>query len=192
MIGITGQIGAGKSFVGHRLRERKIRVIDADLAVHQLYRDNLELRTAISREFGAESLTETGVNRKFFADLIFKDAGARVRLENLVYPVLTAYILRESPAFVEAALFENVPALVEHLSEIWVVTAPAATRLQRLTSNRKMNEDDARRRMELQQAKDSEECWRRLYPGKVLRFIDNDGDETALDEILQRMLPALQ
>lgn len=188
MIGITGQIGAGKSFVGHKLRERKFRVIDADLAVHQLYRDNQDLRAAVAEEFGPDALTESGVNRKFFADLIFKDAGARVRLENLVYPVLTAYLLKENPAFVEAALFENVPAMVEHLSEIWVVTAPAEIRLKRLMEKRNFTLDDARRRMELQQAKDCEECWRKLFPGKVLHFINNDGDEQTLDLYLASLL----
>ena len=37
MIGITGSIGAGKSLVGRILRDQKIRVIDADVAVHHLY-----------------------------------------------------------------------------------------------------------------------------------------------------------
>lgn len=176
MIGITGQIGVGKSYVGHLLRERKIRVIDADLAVHQLYRDHQELRQAISREFGPEALTESGVNRKYFAELIFRDVNARIRLENLVYPVLTDYISRERPAFVEAALFENVPAVVDLLDEIWVVTAPAEIRLQRLMEKRNFTLEDARRRMELQQAKDSRECWEKLFPGKTLRFIDNSGN----------------
>jgi len=181
MIGITGQIGAGKSFVGHKLRERKFRVIDADLAVHQLYRDNQELREAIAKEFGPGALKDSGVNRKFFADLIFRDSGARLRLENLIYPVLTDYLIKENPAFVEAALFENVPALVEHLSEIWVVMASPEVRLQRLTRNREMNEADALRRMELQKSKDSEEAWRSLFPGKSLRFIDNSSVDTLPD-----------
>lgn len=188
MIGITGQIGAGKSFVGHKLREQKFRVIDADLAVHQLYRDNRELRAAIALEFGDDALTEHGVNRKFFADLVFRDAEARVRLERLIYPVLTSYLIKENPAFVEAALFENVPELVEHLSEIWVVTAPAETRFRRLVGNRNMNEADVRRRMELQQAKDSEEYWRTLFPGKVLHFLNNDGDEEGLVRSLLQLV----
>lgn len=176
MIGITGQIGAGKSYVGHLLRERGIRVIDADLAVHQLYRDNQELRETVAREFGPNSLTASGVNRKFFADLIFKDASARVKLENLVYPVLTAYIQKENPDFVEAALFENVPEMVNLLDEIWVVTAPAEIRLKRLVENRNFSRDDALRRMSLQQSKDVEEFWSGLFPGKILRFISNAGD----------------
>lgn len=176
MIGITGQIGAGKSFVGQILRGRGISVIDADLAVHQLYGDNQELRESIARVFGPEALTESGVDRKFFADLIFRDASARVKLESMIYPVLTAYVQRENPEFVEAALFENVPDMVNLLDEIWVVTAPAEVRLKRLMENRNFSRDDALRRMALQQDKDSEEFWKKLFPGKTLRFIPNAGD----------------
>lgn len=176
MIGITGQIGAGKSYVGRILRSRGERVIDADQAVHQLYRDNQNLRQGIARVFGAGALSESGVDRKFFADLIFRDASARVKLENLVYPVLTAYIRKESPDFVEAALFENVPDMVSLLDEIWVVIAPAETRLRRLMENRNFSQEDALRRMSLQREKDSEDFWKKLFPGKVLRFISNAGD----------------
>lgn len=187
MIGITGQIGAGKSFVGQMLR-KKYRVIDADFAVHELYRDCRELRSEIAREFGPDALTDEGVNRPFFADLIFKDDGSRQRLENLVYPVLTSYIIQENPDFVEAALFENVPALVEHLAEIWVVTAPAEIRLKRLTQNRRMEESDARRRMALQKHKDSEAAWQKLFPQKTLRFICNDGGEISLPHQLKGLI----
>ena len=83
MIGITGQIGAGKSFVGQILRNRGFKVLDADKAVHELYRSNADLRKALVAEFGEESLTEDGVDRNFFANLIFKDESARKRLENL-------------------------------------------------------------------------------------------------------------
>ena len=69
MIGITGTIGAGKSLVGRILRDRKIRVIDADVAVHHLYRDDKNLRAAIAKEFGEDMLTEKGVSRTRMANL---------------------------------------------------------------------------------------------------------------------------
>lgn len=188
-IGITGQIGAGKSYVGSLLRSRGFSVLDADLACHELYRNSKELRAEISREFGSDALTPEGINRQFFADLIFKDAGARLRLENLVYPHLVRYTLdffrdcesnclaacNDGKAFVEAALFESVPDLVKHLDEIWVVTAPAEVRLKRLVENRGLSPEDASRRMELQKSKDDPDCWLKLFPGKVLRFIENNG-----------------
>lgn len=174
MIGITGQIGAGKSFVGQMLRERGFRVLDADLAVHELYRDSAGLRAAIAREFGGETLTADGVNRKFIADLIFRDESARKHLEALVYPVLTEYVMLRNPDFVEAALFENVPELVKTLDGIWVVIASEETRFHRLVNRRGLSAEDARRRMDLQSAKNNSETWKKLFPGKEIRFIENN------------------
>ncbi len=188
MIGITGTIGAGKSLVGRILRDQKIRVIDADVAVHHLYRDDKNLRAAIAKEFGEDMLTEKGISRNHMADLVFKDASARVCLEALVYPVLTQYLLRANPAFVEAALFENVPELVAKLDEIWVVSAAREVRKNRLIANRGFSEADAERRIELQSAKDSEDEWRRLFPGKKIHFIDNSGDETQLQNAIEKIL----
>ncbi len=188
MKGITGTIGAGKSLVGRILRDKKICVIDADVAVHHLYRDNKALRAAIAKEFGEDMLTEKGVSRTRMANLVFNDPTARKRLEALVYPALTEYLLRANPAFVEAALFENVPELVEHLEEIWVVTAPVETRLKRLVENRGFSEKDARRRIDLQRAKDAEDGWIKLFPGKNLRFIDNSLDESHLLQQVEELL----
>lgn len=188
MIGITGTIGAGKSLVGRILRDRKIRVIDADVAVHHLYRDDKNLRAAIAKEFGEDMLTEKGVSRTRMANLVFSDSAARKRLESLVYPALTQYLLHANPAFVEAALFENVPELVAELDEIWVVCAAREVRKNRLIANRGFSEDDAERRIELQSAKDSEEEWKRLFLGKTIRFIDNSGDESQLQKLIENLL----
>ena len=188
MIGITGTIGAGKSLVGRILRDRKIRVIDADVAVHHLYRDDKNLRAAIAKEFGEDMLTEKGVSRTRMANLVFSDSTARKRLEALVYPALTRYLLRANPAFVEAALFENVPELVARLDEIWVVCAARDVRKNRLIVNRGFSEDDAERRIELQAAKDREDEWIRLFPDKKIRFIDNSGDEAQLQNAIKNIL----
>lgn len=174
MIGITGQIGAGKSFVGQMLRERGFKVLDADLAVHELYRDSKDLRQAIALEFGAEALTADGVNRKFIADLIFKDESARKRLEALVYPALTEYVVLQNPDYVEAALFENVPQMVQQMESFWVVVASEETRFNRLVNQRGLSVEDARRRMDLQRAKNDSETWKKLFPGKEIRFIENN------------------
>ena len=188
MIGITGGIGAGKSLVGRILRDRKIRVIDADVAVHHLYRDNEKLRNAIAAAFGNEMLTEKGISRKRMADLVFSDSSARDCLESLVYPVLTEYLLQEKPSFVEAALLEKIPEVVDCLDEIWVVTASADIRQKRLVEKRNFTKEDALRRIELQSARDSEDYWKCLFPGKTVRFIDNSLDDVALSETIDKML----
>ena len=72
-VGITGSIGAGKSFVGSLLRNRGFRVLDADVAVHDLYRENAALRGELAENFGEECLTPSGVNRDYFIRKIFSD-----------------------------------------------------------------------------------------------------------------------
>jgi dephospho-CoA kinase len=181
-IGIVGSIGSGKSFVGSLLRDRGFRFMDADEVVHELYRTSTDLRSVIRCAFGPYCLTQDGVNREFFADLIFKDHDARRRLESLVYPYLTQAVLDyfeepERPSergtrFFAAALMDKVPEIVKILDEIWVVTAPEDVRLQRLVS-RGLAEDDARRRMETQRTNT-------LPSHPNIHVIENGGDEASL------------
>ena len=153
-IGITGTIGSGKSTVGEILRRQGLPVLDADACVHMLYRDCTALREKLATAFGPECLTTDGVNRKFFAELIFKDGSAREKLESIVYPYLTDAVrefFAENPgeAFLEAALLHRIPEIVKLLDQIWLVDAPAEVRLERL-QQRGLSREDAERRIETQ------------------------------------------
>ena len=153
-IGITGTIGSGKSTVGEILRRRGVPVLDADACVHKLYRDCAALREKLAEAFGPECLTADGVNRKFFAELIFKDDSAREKLEALVYPYLTETVRKfftENPgeAFLEAALLHRISEIVKLLDQVWLVDAPAKVRLERL-QQRGLSREDAERRIETQ------------------------------------------
>ena len=201
-IGITGSIGAGKSFVGDLLRERGFQVLDADRKVHELYRDSTELRAEMALFFGESCLIPTGINSAMIADKIFADDNARVKLEQIVYPYLTRAVegffkadaentLRDANAendadrcrFVEAALFSRAPSLVKMLDEIWIVDAPEAVRLVRLV-NRGLVESDAKRRIENQRGA----CAPELFPGKAIRTITNDGDRLRVEMQLDGLL----
>ena len=197
-IGITGSIGAGKSFVGGLLRERGFQVLDADRKVHELYRDCTELRAELANFFGEDCLTPTGVNSVMIADRIFADASAREKLEQIVYPYLTRAVelffaadaenaanvaAADSAKFVEAALFSRAPSLVEMLDEIWIVDAPENVRLQRLVV-RGLSESDAARRIENQRGA----CAPELFQGKRIRLLTNDGDRSCVEMQLEEML----
>jgi len=199
-IGITGSIGAGKSFMGELLRERNFQVLDADRKVHELYRDCAELRAEMASFFGDDCLTPTGVNSALIADRVFADASAREKLEQIVYPYLnravadffdagvecTADAGAECARFVEAALFSRAPELVKMLDEIWIVDAPENVRLQRLVK-RGLSESDAARRIENQRGA----CAPELFPGKRIRTFTNDGDRMRLESQLDALLEVL-
>lgn len=192
-VGITGSIGAGKSFVGSLLRDRGFRVLDADVAVHDLYRENAALRGELAENFGEECLTPDGVNRDYFIRKIFSDDAARERLESIVYPHLTQYVKKflEEPArenlqcvrFVEAALLSRAPGIVGMLDEIWIVDAPEDMRLERLV-NRGMERSDALRRIENQRG----ECIAERFAGKTVHTLENTGLRGALESRLDALL----
>ena len=194
-VGITGSIGAGKSFVGSLLRSRGFRVLDADIAVHALYRENATLRGELTENFGEECLTTDGVNRDYFIRKIFSDDAARERLESIVYPHLTRYVkdFLEAPVrdgensqsirFVEAALLSRAPGIVALLDEIWIVDAPEAVRLERLV-NRGMDRGDALRRIENQRG----ECVAERFAGKTVRLLENANPLDSLDLRLDFLL----
>lgn len=206
-IGITGSIGAGKSFMGRLLRARNFQVLDADCKVHELYRDSAGLRAEMAAYFGEECLTPTGVNSALIADRVFADANARVKLEQIVYPYLNRAVAEfftgeaagsscESAAqltsvadkcrFVEAALFSRAPELVKMLDEIWIIDAPESARLERLVQ-RGLSESDAKRRIENQRGA----CAPELFPGKRIRTIMNDGDKLHVEQLLDELLKDL-
>lgn len=209
-IGITGSIGAGKSFMGRLLRARNFQVLDADCKVHELYRDSARLRAEMAAYFGEECLTPTGVNSALIADRIFADANARVKLEQIVYPYLNravaeffaenagnaANVSSENAAqlasaadkcrFVEAALFSRAPELVKMLDEIWIIDAPESARLERLVQ-RGLSENDAKRRIENQRGA----CAPELFPGKRIRTVMNDGDKLHVEQLLDELLKDL-
>ena len=192
-IGITGSIGAGKSFIGRLLRTRNFQVLDADRKIHELYRDSAGLRAEMASFFGEESLTPTGVNSALIADRVFADAKARVKLEQIVYPYLNRAVagfftgeaadsssesatqltsVADKCRFVEAALFSRAPELVKMLDEIWIVDAPECVRLERLVL-RGLSESDAKRRIENQRGS----CAAELFTGERIRMAMNEGDK---------------
>ncbi|MGZ5426593.1 MAG: dephospho-CoA kinase, partial [Thermoanaerobaculia bacterium] len=55
-VGLTGGLASGKSTVAARLREHGIKVLDADLIVHDLYRAHSAGAHAVADAFGPEFL----------------------------------------------------------------------------------------------------------------------------------------
>ena len=199
-IGITGAIGAGKSFAAALLRERGFEVLDADAAVHALYRDSTALRTEMAETFGPECLVEGGVNRRFFVERVFVDKAIREKLEAVVYPHLTGAVRAffdgesgcngdssaaspERPRFLEAALLSRASGIIALLDEVWIVDAPEELRLRRLVG-RGLAEDDARRRIQDQRGA----CDESLFAGKTIRKLLNTGDTASLLKQLEEIL----
>ncbi len=157
VIGITGNIGTGKSTVTKILAERGVHVIDADHIVHALYADpHSALVEAVADEFGGSVLAQDGtLDRTALARVVFEDAAARGTLESLVHPAVVAEVQKEldgkSPqtacAIEAIKLIES--DLVKMLDAVWIVEATPELQRARLRA-KGMPRGEAQRRLDVQ------------------------------------------
>lgn len=157
IIGITGGIGSGKSFVSHVLAERLgVPVYDCDSHAKRLMNSNAELRRRLEGLIGPEAYGADGMLcRPVVSAYLFADARHAEQVNALVHPAVRADILRwadeqncETVAVETAILIESgVDKLVD---QVLFVEASEATRLARAMRRDAADAGKIRARMALQ------------------------------------------
>lgn len=154
-IGITGNIGSGKSYVCKMFENLGIPVFYSDDETKKLYLVP-SVKTLIINRFGNEVYFEDGtLNRKLLSYHLFKNEEAMKFIESVLYPALnqhfdewceqqtTPYVLYES-----AILFEK--NYEKFFDKIIFVSAAESIRLQRVMKRDDCSEENVRSRMRLQ------------------------------------------
>ena len=86
-IGITGNIGSGKSILSTIFRTIGIPVYDCDTEAKRLMQKDAHTRNKIKEAFGEKCYTSNGeLDRKHLASIIFTDASALQRINSIVHP----------------------------------------------------------------------------------------------------------
>lgn len=146
IVGITGGIGVGKSYVLQAIQAAGYPTYQADLRAKVLMERDPELRAAILAEFGPEAYAGGQLNRGYLASVIFAQPERRARLNALVHP----RTLQDFQAWVQARMQEGHPALFkeaaltieaqayEGLDALVLVYAPMQVRLRRLSQRDKL------------------------------------------------------
>ena len=141
LIGLTGGIASGKSFVSDCFESHGAPVIDADQLAREVVEPGSEGLATLADHFGASIVDDNGVlKRRALRDIIFASPQEREVLDNTLHPL----IRRLSDERIEAAsrlaypyLVYAVPLLVEttqqsRFDRIVVVDVPEALQIQRL------------------------------------------------------------
>jgi dephospho-CoA kinase len=160
-VGLTGGIGSGKSTVAGRLAEHGATLIDSDKIAREVVAPGTPGLAQVAEAFGDRVLAPDGsLDRATLAEQVFTDDSARVRLNQIVHPLVgarTAELTAAAPS--DAVVVHDVPLLVEnglapmyHL--VLVVDAPVATRVRRLVHDRGMREPDVLARIAAQASDD--------------------------------------
>ncbi len=193
-VGLTGNIGSGKSSVARLLAERGALVIDADALARQATDDPAVL-ARIAEELGDELVVagEDGrrrLDRAATAGLVFEDPRALAKLNAIVHP----WVARRRAEIEAAALaspqpprviVHDIPLLYENdlaagLDLVVVVFAPLAERIARVGRRSGLGPDEVMRRDRAQlplEEKATRADW----------VVDNSGDLAALEREVARL-----
>ena len=95
ILGLTGNIGCGKSSISDIFKCKNIKVIDADVISREIYEDK-SLLDIISSTFGCEVINKEGkLDRKKLSYIVFNDNEKLVKLNSITHPVIKQKIIDE-------------------------------------------------------------------------------------------------
>ena len=141
VLGVTGGIATGKSFVAAILGELGGIVVSADELARQAVAPGSEVLQGLIGRFGDGILAADGaLDREKLGEIIFNDAAARADLNRLTHPAiarLSETRLRELRQAGHSLIVYESPLLFEagaesRVDQVLVVTADLETQLQRL------------------------------------------------------------
>ena len=152
IVGLTGGIGSGKSTVAALFAEHGAGIIDTDAIAHRLTQAGGEAIAAIRAAFGNGYLTVDGaLDRAKMRELIFSDAAAKQRLEQILHPLIFEHAkaqLRELRA--KPYILIVVPLLPESrnfrqlVQRVLVVDCDENTQVMRVVARSRLTEAEVR------------------------------------------------
>lgn len=163
IIGLTGGIGSGKSFVAKVFESLGVPVFNADTAAKKIMNSNPIIKEKLMTAFGPEvymdNIHELEIeqsnqilNRNYLAKLIFSDQHNLALLNSIVHPItiqaaLDWASLQTAPYVIkEAALFFESGAL-QGIHKIIGVSAPKILRIHRVMKRDQCTKEEVEKRM---------------------------------------------
>lgn len=153
VIGITGNIGTGKSVIRKMLEHLGAYGIDADALGHRAIAKGAPGYQKVLNTFGNWVLgADEQIDRLKLARLVFNDPEALRQLEAIVHPLVNQaidYMIQRAgqPVIVIEAIKLLEADISKSCDSVWVSYAPPEVQLMRLMQNRRMTESDARQRI---------------------------------------------
>ena len=157
IIGLTGNIGTGKTTVLNMLAARGARIIDADEVAHRVTAPGGIAFGPIIALFGSDILDPGGaIDRSRLGQIVFGDPDKLAQLEKIVHPAVYEAVNAEVERATEPVLVIEAIKLLEAgmaasiCDQVWVITSPVDQQVERLMSDRGMSRAAARARMATQ------------------------------------------
>lgn len=140
IIGLTGSIATGKSQVSKYLKDKGIKVVDADLIARDVA-NYKSVKNKIKKVFGDDLYIDDQLDRKKLAEIIFANKIHRQKLNGIMHPEIYKEINKKTRGK-EDLVFVDIPLLFENedinkkygleFDEIWLVYVARETQIKRL------------------------------------------------------------
>jgi len=194
VIGLTGGIASGKSTVSRMLSELGAVVIDADKVGHEAFRPHTEAWRKVVAAFGKDILGQNEeIDRSKLAQLVFNDPKALKRLNRIMHPLMHEIVRQKIEALrnqgVEVVVLEATLLIearwTDLVDQVWVTITPEAAVVNRLVSQKRFTEEQARARIKSQTP-----IAQRAKNADVV--IENDSDMNTLRKKVEALWRKLQ
>lgn len=162
VIGLTGNIGCGKSSLSKILKDNSLDIIDADIISREIMSDN-KLLEEVFQVFGEDVKDKDGtLNRKKLASIVFSDDKKLIALNDITHPAIKNEIKRRikdienkgrNIVIVDAALLIEGKFL-DLIDKLIVITCDEKEQLNRVMDRDNSNIDEALNRISSQMSQD--------------------------------------
>ena len=189
ILGLTGNIGCGKSSLSKVLMQNNIDVIDADIISRNIFEDK-ELLNLVFENFGENIKNSDGsLNRKALGNIVFNDDQKLVILNGLTHPKIKEKILNKideirnigkSLVVIDAALLIE-GGYLDKLDKLIVITCKESIQISRIQLRDNLTKEQAISRMNSQMSQDE----KIKYADYI---IDNSGDTNNLKHKAEELI----
>jgi dephospho-CoA kinase len=164
IVGITGNIGSGKSTVAAFFEESGNPVIRSDDVARNVMENDLAIRTAIIRDFGFVAFSGDKIDRKKLATIVFNNPEKLRLLNSIVHPKTIETVFSmcakhvsqgDRIIFVESALIYS-SRIEERFDFVISVLAPAHLVFNRIQLQRGLSVEEIGDRLSAQQQSESQ------------------------------------
>jgi dephospho-CoA kinase len=146
-IGITGNIGSGKSTFAEFIKQKGFTVINADDISKTILATNENVKRRVVQKFGEESFSNGLINREYLSDKVFSNPENVLIINSILHPlvlekideIMNEELKTNDKIFVEAALIYEAD-MEDMFDYVILIAANTENRFKRKST--KLNEKD--------------------------------------------------
>ena len=186
IIGLTGGIGSGKTFVSKIFNSNDVFVIfDSDLCAKQIMEHNIHVIGMVKDKIGKKSYVDGLIQTKYIADVIFNNKTKLDELNKIVHPKVMEELKKfkynnlNKLIIIESAILFETGIYLQNEYNI-LVKAPLEDRINRVINRDKISKVDVLKRINSQ--------WSDSKKMDLADFVIDNIDKLGTEKIVKQLI----